>query len=406
MAGSFTFNDIDMSGSSYGMFVMGQSFTSMGKVLSFEQKVIGKKGVYDFQSELSSRELQLDCIVFGTSNSDLNLNIDAINAVLDPLLGSQKLILDTQPDRYFLCRLAKEPSIAYAAFEAVMQLSFICPDAYSYAVNPTVEEIVGEPVVIDSVQKLVSPATYIDYTADVTDDLNTTYADLASFPTSGFLYVGSESKFGIMSIGMRTGTWGWGFSYMNINTSVLYATYWNGSDWTNLAIDDRTMLGGKTLAQSGNIVFVIPEDWTVKTVNGVASKYWIRFHVGAALSTGTNIAEIAILDEANSFNTIAGGNAEANPIYELTASNSSSGNVKLKNATTNKELTWNGTWTSGKVLKIDCINWIVYYDGAVSMLGVSGEFPMLKGGAVNVFTLSGMTVGATDFKITYSARYI
>lgn len=103
------------------------------------------------------------------------------------------------------------------------------------------------------------------------------------------------------------------------------------------------------------------------------------------------------------FNVSVGGDTEAWPVYELTASVGGSGTVSLANNTLGKTLSWAGSWSAGGVLKIDTQKWMVYLNGSPSMAGVSGDFPRLKGGATNSLTVSGMT---GTCKTTFRARWL
>lgn len=103
------------------------------------------------------------------------------------------------------------------------------------------------------------------------------------------------------------------------------------------------------------------------------------------------------------FNISVGGDAEAWPIYELTASIGGSGTVSITNNTLGKTLNWAGSWALGDVLKIDTARWMVYLNGSPSMGGVSGDFPRLKGGATNSLTVSGMS---GTCQTTFRARWL
>ncbi len=98
-----------------------------------------------------------------------------------------------------------------------------------------------------------------------------------------------------------------------------------------------------------------------------------------------------------------GGDVEAWPVYELTASSGGSGTVTLSNNILGRNLFWTGSWGVGSVLKIDTQKWIVYLNGSPSMSGVSGDFPKLKSGATNTLTVSGMTGSC---RTTFRARWL
>ncbi|MCL0048509.1 phage tail family protein [Dehalococcoidia bacterium] len=153
-----------------------------------------------------------------------------------------------------------------------------------------------------------------------------------------------------------------------------------------------------------------------------ADRYWqARYQGQSVLALGAINAELDITllcpdpfafsttesQQINSipgtFNISVGGDAEAWPVYELTASLGGSGTVSISNNTLGKTLHWTGSWALGDVLKIDTQKWIVYINNSPSMSGVSGNFPKLKGGTSNSLTISGMT---GTCKITFRARWL
>jgi Malectin domain len=72
------------------------------------------------------------------------------------------------------------------------------------------------------------------------------------------------------------------FQVSTAGTQTITWNYWNGSAWTNLPIrSDST----KSLAQSGQVLFTPPSNWSATTLNGSKSKYWVQATVSGTGSS-------------------------------------------------------------------------------------------------------------------------
>ena len=84
-------------------------------------------------------------------------------------------------------------------------------------------------------------------------------------------------------------------SNVNANASVMTLSYWNGA-WTDSSDTDGTASGGATFAQDGEVLWTLPSDEVMHTINGIAG-YVYRITVSATLSANTAIEEIILLHE-------------------------------------------------------------------------------------------------------------
>ena len=141
-------------------------------------------------------------------------------------------------------------------------------------------------------------ATYTSYLTQVTDNDNTTAADLSNLSTAangGYWYVSYSAPWYGMLVDL-----------LSCNLSMagtLAGEYWNGAAWAALPaiatcpnpIIDETTYGGVTLGLPGFIYWRgAPDDWAEKAINGVTG-YWMRFNVSAALDANTKIRSVRIL---------------------------------------------------------------------------------------------------------------
>jgi len=106
--------------------------------------------------------------------------------------------------------------------------------------------------------------------------------------TSDYLYVGLSTTFAGVSFE---------FDVRGSN-NTLYVEYWNGSSWTDLDISANTFVDDTSNFESdGRIYWTIPTNWATRTVNSVASKYWVRI---STTTTPVTTAKAFLIQPANS----------------------------------------------------------------------------------------------------------
>lgn len=103
-----------------------------------------------------------------------------------------------------------------------------------------------------------------------------------------------------------------------------------------------------------------------------------------------------------------GGTGYINPVYTLTAGeNLTDVIIKVENLTTDEELQWTGSLTTGQELEIDVANWVVKKEGMENMSSVTGEFPRLAPNRANSIKVTALYSSvAGNLNITYRNRYL
>jgi hypothetical protein len=148
-------------------------------------------------------------------------------------------------------------------------------------------DVAATPVYPGSAMVFTSPATYTDYTDEVTDDSSATHMPADALGTSDYIYIGRSTKFSRIVVDVG--------SNPNANASVLSAEYSKGSSvWGSLTITDGTTSGGATLAQDGAITWTNPSDWDTDDVDAETSLYWVRLKVSSALSATVDVDGIEL----------------------------------------------------------------------------------------------------------------
>lgn len=143
-------------------------------------------------------------------------------------------------------------------------------------------------------------AAYSDVTAAVSNDTEEDLDLAAALATVGTdrIYVGAGFEFEGVFLKL--------LDHVNANASVLTAKYWSGNQWVTLAPSDATNLTGKTLAQSGRIMWTLPTDWERRRLNGTGDEYyWVEISISGALTSGTKATQILPVREPEALKRVA-----------------------------------------------------------------------------------------------------
>ena len=101
----------------------------------------------------------------------------------------------------------------------------------------------------------------------------------------------------------------------------------------------------------------------------------------------------------------AGGSAKTLPVFTLTAGESLSGPISVKNNDTGEELVWDSSMVDTDELEIDTEHWVVKKNGTASMTDVSGQFPRLLPGQDNHIVVTGFGTTGT-LQTVFRSRFI
>lgn len=113
---------------------------------------------------------------------------------------------------------------------------------------------------------------YLSASQDATaDDLN--LATIFATVGTDAIYVGSSQPFRGLFVRMQDA--------VSAVAAVLTVAYWSGA-WDSLTIADGTsQTAGKAFSGGGSITWTLPADWATRTINSVASLYWIKITISA-----------------------------------------------------------------------------------------------------------------------------
>ena len=185
-------------------------------------------------------------------------------------------------------------------------------------------------------------ATWTDYSSAAQDEDTATHVDLSSLSTlanGDAVFIGATTPFRGIDVDVDGA---------NGNSSVLTASYWNGSAWTDTSDTDGTISSGKTMGQDGTITWSVPSAWSAGSLNNILKNldsgtsnfqstvadapqygyqdlFWVRLEVGAALDSAVTLDSIHALAGSTAYAELTAGD----DVVELAANYGEFGAVEL-----------------------------------------------------------------------------
>ena len=184
-------------------------------------------------------------------------------------------------------------------------------------------------------------ATWTDYSSAAQDEDADTHVDLSSLSTlvnGDAVYIGATTAFRGLDVDVDGA---------NGNSSVLTASYWNGSAWTDTSDTDGTISSGKTMGQDGTITWSVPSAWSAGSLNNILQNldgggsfqstaaaapqygyqdlFWVRLEVSAALDSAVTLDSIHALAGSTAYAELTAGDN----VIELAANYGEFGAVEL-----------------------------------------------------------------------------
>jgi hypothetical protein len=127
---------------------------------------------------------------------------------------------------------------------------------------------------------VAASTSYNDYTDDVGDGANWTYANASAVTSSDAIYLGFLEPQQGLSFKIMT-------DHVNTNASVMTVKYWTGSAWAAVgAMSDGTDTGGVTLSKGGVVAFqgITPGSEMKRAISDEFPLYYYQLTFSATLS--------------------------------------------------------------------------------------------------------------------------
>lgn len=140
-APGFSFDGVHSS--TYGVYLAKSPFLLLPELTNYFESIPGREGSLDYGSTFQQRAISLSCMVLATSEKDLRNKARKIAAWLDPTKGVRRLILDTEPDKFYQARVANRIDVEQVAAQGRFEIFFVAPDPYAYALDDEVFSYTG-----------------------------------------------------------------------------------------------------------------------------------------------------------------------------------------------------------------------------------------------------------------------
>lgn len=97
--------------------------------------IVGRPGEIDLGFDFEARTISLECVIQASSEQELRQRAREVAGWLDPRQGIQPLILDSEPDKYYLVRCSGTSEVEIVARQGRFTVPFRASDPFAYAVN-------------------------------------------------------------------------------------------------------------------------------------------------------------------------------------------------------------------------------------------------------------------------------
>ncbi|ADD02636.1 putative phage tail component [Thermoanaerobacter thermohydrosulfuricus WC1] len=129
----FSFDGVHSS--TYDIYLAKSPFNLLPDLINYFETIPGKPGLLDYGSDYKQRDIVLDCMVLAKNEQDLKRKSREIAAWLDPAKGLKRLILDTEPNKFYLARVTKGILVEQIAKQGRFEVTMTAPDPYAYALD-------------------------------------------------------------------------------------------------------------------------------------------------------------------------------------------------------------------------------------------------------------------------------
>ncbi len=135
-APGFTFDGVHSR--TFGIYLLRSDFSGMPATVDQYKDIPGRHGAHDFGFRFDTRKIPLECFVLAQSESHLRSKLREIATWLDPSKGERQLVLDTEPDRYYLARVAGSFDVEIVAGQGRITIPFVASKPFAYSFDEKV----------------------------------------------------------------------------------------------------------------------------------------------------------------------------------------------------------------------------------------------------------------------------
>lgn len=118
---------------SFFVWLVKSKFRLMPSTRDRFETIPGRHGEFDFGFDFDARLIELECVIQAGNELELRQRAREVAGWLNPGKGPRQMILDSEPDKYYLVRYAGNVDIEMVARQGRFTLPFRASDPFAYA---------------------------------------------------------------------------------------------------------------------------------------------------------------------------------------------------------------------------------------------------------------------------------
>lgn len=119
----------------YNVWLARSNFHLMPPTRDRFASLVGRPGDLDLGFDYDARSISLECVIHAESEQELRQRAREVASWLDPRAGAQQLILDSEPDKYYMARCSGTSEVEIVARQGRFTVPFRASDPFAYAVE-------------------------------------------------------------------------------------------------------------------------------------------------------------------------------------------------------------------------------------------------------------------------------
>lgn len=119
----------------YNVWLARSNFHLMPPTRDRFASLVGRPGDLDLGFDYDARSISLECVIHAESEQELRQRAREVASWLDPRAGAQQLILDSEPDKYYMARCSGTSEVEIVARQGRFTVPFRASDPFAYAVQ-------------------------------------------------------------------------------------------------------------------------------------------------------------------------------------------------------------------------------------------------------------------------------
>lgn len=137
---SFSFGGVDLKG--HGLYLTQRTMPALPRTRERTLDIPGRHGKLDFGVEFAERVISLPCVIRAQTDEEFVAKVRTLAGLFDPTKGVRRLVLDEEPDKFYMARYAGQLSINQVLQWGEFELPMACYDPFAYGTERIYEAVV------------------------------------------------------------------------------------------------------------------------------------------------------------------------------------------------------------------------------------------------------------------------